>query len=325
MKRVLGLGNALVDVLIRLQNDDILIQYELPRGSMILFPQDRAEELTASVSDMKREIASGGSAANTLHGLARLGVETGFIGKTGKDEFGQVFENDLLKSGIESRLLTGSAGTGRAIALISPDSERTFAVYLGSAIELVPEDLESEVFSQYTHFHIEGYLVQNHALIKRAVELAKEKGLTVSLDLASFNVVKENREFLLELTKNYVDILFANEDEAYEFTLEKDPQKAASIIGDLCPLAIVKIGSQGSYIRHNGNTIHIPALKAECIDTTGAGDLFASGFMYGLSQNFSLENCAKAGTILGGNIIGVIGAKIPESRWQELRNRIQSL
>lgn len=325
MKRILGLGNALVDVLCQLQNEDILSQYNLPRGSMILFPQDKAEELTASISGLKSEIASGGSAANTLHGLARLGLETGFIGKTGNDEFAKVFETDLIKSGIESRLLTGNEGTGRAIALISPDSERTFAVYLGSAIELVPEDLDIEVFSQYSHLHLEGYLVQNQALVIKAVELAKKKGLTISLDLASFNVVKENREFLLDIAEKFVDIIFANEEESYEFTLERDPKQAAEIIGRICNLAVVKVGAQGSYIRHQGKTIHVPALKSNCIDTTGAGDLFASGFLFGLSKGYDLEKCAKAGTILGGRIIGVIGAKIPEDAWKELRQQIEML
>jgi sugar/nucleoside kinase (ribokinase family) len=324
MHKVLGFGNALVDLMTRIDNDGLLENFGLPKGSMILVDEDRASFITHATSSFDRTFTSGGSAANTIHGLAKLGVPAGYLGKVGNDEFGQIFKNDLVSSGIESTLLVGKALTGRAIALMSPDAERTFAVYLGAAIELCAEDITPKLFEGYTIFHIEGYLVQNRELITRAIQLAKAAGLIVSIDLASFNVVSENLEFLQNIVKQYVDIVFANEEEAKSFT-GLEPLDALHHIAQHCTTAVVKIGKQGSYVKHDGQVYTIGVIRAQNIDTTGAGDLYAAGYLYGYIKGYAPDTCGQIGSILAGAVIEHVGAKIPDSKWEELRLLINNL
>jgi sugar/nucleoside kinase (ribokinase family) len=324
MHKVLGFGNALVDLMTRIDNDGLLENFGLPKGSMILVDEDRASFITHATSSFDRTFTSGGSAANTIHGLAKLGVPAGYLGKVGNDEFGQIFKNDLVSSGIESTLLVGKALTGRAIALMSPDAERTFAVYLGAAIELCAEDITPKLFEGYTIFHIEGYLVQNKELITKAIQLAKAAGLLISLDLASFNVVAENLEFLQNIVKQYVDIVFANEEEAKSFT-GLEPLDALHQIAQHCTTAVVKIGKQGSYIKHDGQVYTIGVIRAQNIDTTGAGDLYAAGYLYGYINGYAPDTCGQIGSILAGAVIEHVGAKIPDSKWEELRLLINNL
>ena len=196
MKKILGMGNALLDILVTLPGDSVLSELGLAKGSMQLVDLAFSERVLKTVENLDFSLVSGGSAANTIHGLAKLGVETSFIGKVSEDEFGSIFAKDMKNSSINPILFKDEPQTGRAIALISPDSERTFATYLGSAVKLSPEDLTPSLFEGYDHFHVEGYLVQDHNLIEKSLVLAKDAGLTISLDLASFNVVVENLGFL---------------------------------------------------------------------------------------------------------------------------------
>ncbi len=319
MARVLGMGNALVDIMTNLEDDAILEQFNLPKGSMQLVDHDYSNMVNEGTNHLKKQIASGGSAANAIHGLARLGIKTGFIGKVGNDDFGRFFKTDMESIGINPLLLSGNSATGKAIALISPDSERTFATYLGAAVELSADDILVEHFANYDIFHIEGYLVQNHALIERAVKVAKQNGLKITLDMASYNVVDENLDFLHMILREYVDIVFANEEEAKAFT-GKNPMDAAHDFGDLCEIAVVKIGKNGSIIKSRGISHFISPFKAKSIDTTGAGDLYAAGFIYGLINGYSLDKCGSMGSLLAAKTIEVIGPKMNEDKWSEVRH-----
>jgi len=324
MKNVLGLGNALVDIMTQLENDATLAEFNLPKGSMQLVDDAAVNLIGESTDRLKKQLAAGGSAANTINGLAKMGIPSGFIGTVGDDEFGRFFENDMRESGINPMLLKGENLSGRAMALVSPDGERTFATFLGAAIELSHHHLEENHFDGYAYFHIEGYLVQNHELIRKAVELAKAKNLKVSLDMASFNVVEDNLEFLTDLVKNYVDIVFANEEEAKAFT-GKEPEAALDAIAQMCEIAVVKIGSKGSLIKYKGEVTRVGVIQAECKDTTGAGDLYASGFLYGLIHDLPLADCGKIGSVLSGNVIEVIGAKMPEDRWGSIKKMVSEI
>jgi sugar/nucleoside kinase (ribokinase family) len=318
MPRVLGMGNALVDILIRLDNDELLKEFKLPKGSMQLVDQAFARKLQERASKKETIKASGGSAANTIHGLAELNIETGFIGKVGNDMMGKFFKKDLEKAGIEPALFYGKSDTGVAVTLITPDSERTFAVYLGAAMEQAPEDISNELFRGYEYFHIEGYLVQNHELIETALKFAKNQNTKVSLDLASYNVVEENIEFLKFIVPEYVDIIFANEEEARAFT-GKGPVDALKELAEITEIAVVKIGERGSFIRKGGEFCEIGIIDAKSIDTTGAGDLYASGFLYGLIRKLSLKQCGELGALLSGKVIENIGGKIHRNTWNELK------
>ncbi len=324
MAKVLGMGNALVDILTMLKSDETLEKFSLPKGSMQLVDYETTGKIEKGTMGLDKTIASGGSAANTIHGLAGLGVETGFIGKVGKDEFSRYFIADLEKNNIKPELLTSDTPTGKAMAMISLDSERTFATYLGAAVEMTAPDLNEDLFEGYDYFHIEGYLVQNHELIERAVEIAKSKGLKVSLDMASYNVVEDNLEFLQKILKNYVDIVFANEEEAKAFT-GKNPEESLEVFANICDIAIVKTGKTGSMVK-KGNEVHsIGAIDARSTDTTGAGDMYAAGFIYGLIKGLSLDKCGTAGSILAGKVIEVIGPKLDPTRWKESREMIKNL
>lgn len=324
MAKFLGLGNALVDILVQLPNDAKLFELNLPKGSMQLVDAERMQSILAQTEGLPRTLAAGGSAANTIHGLANLGMSTAFIGKVGDDSFGQAFANDMTQNGITPIMLKGNAESGRALAFITPDSERTFAVYLGAAIEMTPNDLNPSLFSGYTHFHIEGYLVQNHSLVRKAVELAKQSGCSISLDLASYNVVEENLDFLREIVENYVDIVFANEEEAKAFT-GKMPVEALNELGKLADIAVVKLGADGSIIKQGETTYEVGVIEVSSIDTTGAGDLYAAGFLYGLSKGLSLLKCGEIGAILSGHVIEVLGPKMDGTRWSKVKDLVMEV
>jgi len=329
MKKILGMGNALVDIMIPLESDGILEILDLPKGSMQLVDMKRSNSILEALKTHERSFSAGGSTANTIHGLAKLGVPAGYIGVVGEDELGGFFVKDMINAGVDPHMIHSLKPTGCALALVSPDSERTFATYLGAAIELSAEHLisssiehrASRIFSRYDYFHIEGYLVQNHELMETAVKLAKENNLTVSLDLPSYNIVEANREFLWDIIDHYVDIVFANEDEAKAISA-KETREALNEISNICDIAIVKIGNKGSLIKSGKEVIPIGIIPVSLLDTTGAGDLYAAGFLYALSLGKSLQKCGETGALLAGHVIEVMGSKMPEERWVSILGQI---
>lgn len=321
--KVLGMGNALVDVLALIENDSLLTQLELPKGSMQLIDAAKKEALHKAMEDKEKFLASGGSASNTITGIAKLGVNTGFIGRVGKDFFGNYYKEDLEKYNVKSLLRICNEDSGVATTFVSKDGQRTFGTYLGAAAGLTAEDLKTEDFAGYNYFYIEGYLVQNLDLIRKAVALAHENGAKVVLDMASYNVVEASKDFLLEIIPQYVDILFANEEEV-KALCNTEPEKALDVIADMVEIAIVKIGEKGSWIKRGEEKVFVPALKVDCIDTTGAGDLYASGFLYGLINSKSLKESGEIGTLLAGNVIQVMGPKMNDDKWNELISSIKT-
>jgi sugar/nucleoside kinase (ribokinase family) len=195
------------------------------------------------------------------------------------------------------------------------------ATYLGAAIELVPEELDEKMFEGYDYFHIEGYLVQNHDLVRRSVELAKTKQQIISLDLASYNVVEENLEFLRDILRNYVDIVFANEAEAESFT-GMQPQEALHDLSKYCSIAVVKLGRNGSLVMSGNNIYTINPYPTKAIDATGAGDLYASGFLYAHASGMPLAQCGDIGSFVSDKIVGVIGPKLPDAAWESIKQYI---
>lgn len=324
MNDILGLGNALVDILVQLNNDQFINDLGYPKGSMQLIDYRKAAEIERLLEKFNTAMASGGSAANTIHGLAMLGAKCGYIGKICKDVLGDFYLHDLEKVGVNAHLLYSKTETGRANTFITPDSERTFATYLGAAIELTSDELEKSILTNYKIIHIEGYLVQNYDLIETALKYAKELGLLVSLDLASFNVVDSNLDFLKKIVPGYVDILFANEDEAKSYT-GKEPEEALEQITRDVSVAIVKIGDKGSLIKKGDKQIKIGTIDCKPIDTTGAGDQYAAGFLYGLCKELDLQKCGELGALLAGRVIEKYGARIKDNDWSEIRIRAKEI
>lgn len=322
--RVLGMGNALVDVLTRLKTDDSLTVMGLPKGSMQLIDEVKLFSIIEEIKSFEPQHTSGGSAANTICGLAQLGIYAGFIGKTGPDHFGKLYKEELRKNNVVPHLLENNMASGCAMAMITPDGERTFGTYLGAAATLEANDLETALFENYQYFHIEGYLIQNPELIRKACRLAKAAGCKISLDMASYNVVEANLDFFHELLTEYTDIIFANEEEALAFT-GKEPQEALDALGELCEIAVVKTGAKGSLIKRGNEVVAVKAIKASCVDTTGAGDLYAAGFLYSLIHNHPLQICGQIGSLLSGNVIEVIGAKMDVERWDSIKDSISKI
>ncbi len=319
--KVLGIGNALVDIMVILPDDTFLQKHNLPRGSMQLVDSYISEQILLSVSGLPVRITSGGSAANTINGLAGLGIETGFVGCLGNDKYGNQFLNDFEKNNVNAHIIYSETPSGKAIALISPDGERTFATHLGAAIELNPDKIREDIFSQYNILHIEGYLLQNYDLIEHVVFLAMRKGMQVSLDLASYNVVEQHHEFLKKLIPGNVDILFANEEEAFALTGEQ-PYQALQMMGEMVPLSVVKIGAKGSMIFDRRKIENIDAISSFCKDTTGAGDLYATGFLFGLITGENLRECGRYGSVLAGHVIRDIGARIADEHWHSINKML---
>lgn len=323
MDKIIGLGNALVDVLATLENDEILAEMRLPKGSMTLIDEDKLLKINECLSGVKTHLAIGGSAGNAIRAMAQLGAATGFIGKVGDDAYGNFYRDSLLKRETEAiLLLSGTLPSGVASTFISPDGERTFGTYLGAASTLKAEELSLEMFKGYAYLFIEGYLVQDHDMILRAIELAKEAGLQVCLDMASYNIVAEDYDFFSLLVNKYVDIVFANEEEAKAFT-GKEPEEALDVIAKMCSIAIVKVGADGSLVRKGTEEVHVKVVPVKkVVDTTGAGDYFAAGFLYGLTCGYSLEKCGKIGSILSGEVIQTIGAELSPAKWDKIKEEI---
>ena len=324
MKHILGIGNALVDIMTPIDDDSILEKFSLPKGSMQLVDKDKSQNVKAGTSCYLTTLTTGGSAANTIHGLAMLKSDTGFIGAIGRDETGDFFENDMKKAGVKTMLFRRDTMTGTAVALISPDSERTFATYLGAAVEFGADDLNTDFFKSFHILYLEGYLIYDKYLLEKACQLAKENGMKIALDLASFNVVDAKRDDLREIIDKYVDIVFANEEEARSFT-GLAPEDALKDIAGNTEIAVVKIGKEGSLIMRGQEIVKVGSLPIITKDTTGAGDLYASGFLYGFANDLPLEKCGVIGALLAGNVIEIVGAKIPDMKWHEIRNQVSAI
>ena len=313
-KSIVGIGSALVDILTRIDNDSILEELNIPKGSMQLVDEKSSAIIEERLHGYESSMAPGGSAANTIHGLATLGIESGFISYIGKDEIGRFFEESMNSVGVKPLLSHSNTASGTARTIISADGERTFATNLGASLELNESVITSELFKDWDYCYLEGYLIANKPVFKKAITTAKECGCKIVLDLASFNVVEDNREFLNELLPQ-IDIVFANEEEAKALT-QMSAEESLHYIADKVDIAIVKVGKKGSLIKRGEEVVTIGCNKVDVVDTTGAGDMYAAGFLYGLINGYDLERCGTIGNHLAESIIQVIGAKMDENRWK---------
>lgn len=326
MKHVIGVGNALTDMLVNLKTDSILGRFQLAKGSMSLVDSATQLEISKAAAGLPYSLSLGGSAGNTIRAMAKLGCPTGFIGKVGHDKTGDFFVQALSNLGIESNVFRGTERSGKCVSLVSADGERTMVTHLGAALELAAHEIQPTLFDGYDYLYAEGYLVQNHALIEQAMRTAKACGLDVALDLASFNVVAENLEFLRRLVSEYVDIVFANEEEAKAFTGHSDPREALHAIAGMTRLAVVKIGMHGAWIQCAGEELQVGILSAaKRVDTTGAGDFYAAGFLAGLCEGLTLRQCGTIGAIAAGKVIEVVGTTFGEETWREIRRMVDEV
>lgn len=331
MKKIIGIGNALVDVLVQMNDDSLLTTFQLPKGGMQLINEQQQQAMSFGMKTLNPKKATGGNAGNAILALANLGMKPGFIGKVGKDEMGDFYAENCKQTGIEAQLTLCDTPTGVANTFISPDGERTFGTYLGAAALMQADEITPQLFRGYQLLHIEGYLVQNHDLMEKICQTAKQEGLKLSIDLGSYNIIQANLSFFQHLVKEYIDIVFANEEECDAFTGTRDPKEGMKRIAKLCTLAIVKLGSKGAMAMWGassdqyGTEVFVPAKKVNVIDTTAAGDFFAGGFLHAFFSGASLEKCLQAGTLLSSNVIQVIGTHLSDETWNEIRSSIKQL
>lgn len=315
---IAGIGSALVDILIN-EDDDFLNKIGAVKGGM-KYVDTQFIDQTISQACSKPAIVPGGSACNTIIGVGRLGGKARFIGKSGSGEMADFFQANLIKNNVEPFLFKSDSQTGRVLSIITPDAQRSMLTYLGASSEATPGEITKDCFKGAAIVHIEGYLLFNKELMLAALKAAKQAGALISLDLASFTVVEEAKEFIEKITDEYIDILIANEDEASAFTGFIDEEKAISALSEKAEIAILKLGAKGSCIAHDNKFIKIePQGSGYPVDTTGAGDLWASGFLFGLAQGFSLEKSGQLGSLCGYEVCQVVGAEISEQGWQKIK------
>lgn len=319
---IVGIGSALMDILIH-GDDKFIEKAGAVKGGMTLVDSSWIERTLAAGSGTAT-IVPGGSACNTIVGIGKLGGQARFIGKCGTDKWGRQYKNDLEQQNVDPALLQSDSPTGRVLSIITPDAQRTMFTYLGASAETHPEEITASSFENAAVVHAEGYLLFNPDLIQASLDAAKEAGALISMDLASFTVVEQSLTLLKKLAADYVDILIANEDEACAFTGQSDEKLALSALSEKANIAVLKVGPRGSHISNAGETIHIQAMgDGTALDTTGAGDLWAAGFLFGLVNGYPLEKCGQLGSACGYEVCQVVGANIPDEGWERIKKLLE--
>jgi sugar/nucleoside kinase (ribokinase family) len=318
---VLGIGAPLIDHVIQV-NENFLNSLHAAKGSMKSIDSPSFSHLLDLCHDSVN-LRMGGSCANVMKGLAQLGHACAFLGKIGEDDKGVDFTESLGKSHVIPLMIKSSTPTGQVACFVTPDGERTFLDYLGASRELSSSDLKIEMFQGIKLVHLEGFTLLNQDLTLRAMELAKTAGVKVSFDLSNFELVREHKSFIISLISKYVDLLFANHDETQMLT-GCDSEKGCKILKDLCDIVVCTMGSQGCWIGQGSKQHHCPAYPVVPIDTTGAGDLFAAGFLHGYLNGDSMIQCAHYGALTSAAVVKVFGAEISDKEWENLRFKIQT-
>jgi len=321
--KLIGVGSPVVDTLASV--DDAFISAQVPgaKGGMELVDAAVLAEIVGQLEGPLTQ-APGGSAGNTAVGVAHLGLPVTFLGKLGNDSNAAFYRDNFKAIGGDiSRFKMADVPNAHCLSLVTPDSERTMRTDLGAAMTLSPEDIVPEDFAGVDHAHIEGYLLFNRDLLFRVLECARLSGCSVSIDLASFEVVGAAQDILPDVLRESVDIVFANEEEARAFTnLGDDTGSMVAQLAELCDVAVVKLGKEGSLVQKGEHRHRIDPVVAKAVDTTGAGDLWAAGFLYGWLSGRDLATCGRYGSVLGAAVVEVMGAAIPAERWEQIRQTL---
>lgn len=308
---VTAIGNAIVDVLSQ-STDSFLEEQKLHKGGMSLIDALEAERLYDLMGPGVSR--SGGSAANTAAGLAALGAKVGFIGKVSDDQLGEVFRHDIRAVGVDfdTRPLTEGLSTARCLILVTPDAQRTMQTFLGACTAFSVADVDEDMIKNSKVLYMEGYLWDApHAIegLRKAIEVAKAAGTKVSFTTSDAFCVDRFRDQFIELIQDHIDILFANEAEILSLFQTDDFDAAVEKVRPMCEVAAVTRSEKGAVIVSGDQTHRVEAQKVDVVDTTGAGDAFAAGFLYGYTQGKPLDVCGKLGVALASEAISHYGAR----------------
>ncbi len=326
MKSILGIGNAITDIPLLLPCSTPLRELGLVPGSMNHIDAGQAAKIWERIQEYPLNPVPGGSAANAVSAAARLGMGGGFIGKVGKDWLGGRYRAAMVEDGVEALLFEGAGPSGNAVTFITPDGMRTFAAFLGAAREFSPDELDDRMFKGYGYLHIEGYLLQCAGVVEKAVEIAEKRGMVVSFDLGSMGIVNNFRSRVERIVSDFADIVFANEDEAMALTGMRG-EEAVRVVHSMMrgDIAVVKQGEKGSVVLQGRELYRVAAVAAEAVDTTGAGDAYAAGFLYAHSKGADAGRCGKAGSLLASKVVAEVGPKISKSGWKVAKTEIDAL
>lgn len=317
---VLGIGAPVIDLVLQVP-DAFLKALSGTKHGMQGVSSETIQQLIAQ-SQSTPSLRPGGSAANTIKGLARLGHRTALFGKIGTDVYAEPLIDSLEAHGVQPLLLSSETATTQVVILVAPNGERTFRTFFGAGYELTQEELAPLLFQNVHLVHLEGYSLLNSHVFERTLEMAEAAGCTISLDLGSHEIVTSHRQRILDALPN-IDLLFCNRDELMAL-LQSEPEVGCDQLCELCTTVVILLGKEGCLVGRGTERTRCAAYPANVLDTTGAGDLFASGFLHGFLTGRSLELCAHFGTILGGAITEVLGAELSEKEWLSLKNRFVS-
>ncbi len=322
---VSAVGSGLVDFLV-FSDDSLIVDIGVEKGGMTLVERNVVDNVLKRVKEKNLTVVPGGAACNTVVGIGQLGGSAKFIGKIGLDSKGNFFKNALIEHNVEPCLFYSELATGRVVSIVTPDAQRTMLTYLGASSEISPKEITPEHFENSRIVHIEGYLLFNQELVVKILESVKSSGALISLDLSSFTVVSEYLEILNDLIPKYVDILIGNEDEAKVYTGHDNEKQILKSMAKNADIAALKLGERGSLISYYGSVYNIKPFPVEnTVDTTGAGDLWAAGFLFGIINKFPPEKCGRLASICGGEVCSVVGASIPNHGWCRIKNTMQYL
>jgi len=324
-RRLIGFGTAMVDAIARVP-DDFLGTIRGAKGGTVKISEDEMRDILRRLPEPPARIP-GGAAANTLAGVARIlgRGSAALLAMTGEDDNGRFYLDFMEHERLDTSrcVLTELAPTGVCLSLVTPDAERTMRSFTGANDLVTRETFSADAFTGFDHFIIEGYTFRDSDVGDHLVKLANDAGLVVGLDFNAQEIVREHRERFRRLLSRHVTCVFANEQEAFAFGETDSPEDALKALAECCPIAVVKLGAQGSLIQERGKPcLAIPAVPAEAIDTTGAGDLWAAGFYAAWLSGKSLETAGAVGSLVASEIVKTVGAHLSDAAWAQLKRRI---
>jgi len=309
---IYGIGNPLIDIVVRAEDED-LEALRLDKGIMRLIDLDERSRILERVQNRECAYSCGGAAPNTLIFLSALGVKSAVAGKIGKDDFGRRYAENLPAENMTSHLVTGESATGSSIILVTPDSERTMNTYLGANREFREDDVDLAAAERAGYFYFTGYMwdTENQKqAVRRVMKLFRERGKKIAFDLADPFAVGRNLAAFRDLIRENVDIVFANREEGKLLFETDSAEDAVTALSEICELAVVKNGAAGSLLKRNGGQIErIPARRVQALDTTGAGDMYAAGFLYGLISGMGDRDAGVCASYLASRIVETWGAQ----------------
>lgn len=323
---IVGIGNPLLDIIVEVE-EEILVDLGLKRGEMHLVDGRDGQKILEKLKNHPKMHVSGGSAANTVAGAAKLGAKGRYMGLIGDDEHGRAYEEEMKTSGVTTSLHRHDKEyTGYAITLVTADGERTFATHLGAARHFRTEHIVLSDIEKSRILHIEGYMLgepETRVAMVEAMKHAKEHKTLVSVDLSAPGVITNNLVVLKDIVKKYVDIVFVNEDEAYAFTGKRE-REALHALCELCDIAVVKLGERGSLIKFDGAVHVVDPHPVAVVNTNGAGDMYAAGFLHGLAHGHSIDSVGKVASHVAALVVASPGARIHERHHEQLKDVLKN-